>query len=79
MQATSLRDRYRVVEVLRRNSAGTLVEAIDEQKIELPGVRQRVAIQVVDETLSREREYLQRIGRLQCPVPSRHCKAVRCG
>jgi hypothetical protein len=60
-----LRDRYRVVEILRRNAAGTLVEAIDEQKIDLPGVRKRVAIQVVNETLSGDREYLRRVGALQ--------------
>jgi hypothetical protein len=60
-----LRDRYRVVEILRRNAAGTLVEAIDEQKIDLPGVRKRVAIQVVNETLSGDKEYLHRIGTLQ--------------
>lgn len=59
-----LRDRYRVVELLRRNAAGTLVEAIDELKLELP-VRNRVAIQVVDEELSREPDYLHRIGKLQ--------------
>jgi hypothetical protein len=61
-----LGDRYRVVEILRKSSTGMLVEAIDEQKIELPGVRKRVAIQVVNETLSRDREYLHRIGTLQC-------------
>ncbi|MEO8314315.1 MAG: protein kinase [Pseudomonadota bacterium] len=59
-------NRYRVVEILRRNDSGTLVEAVDELKIELPGVRKRVAIQVVDETLSREPEFLHRVGRLQC-------------
>ncbi len=58
-------ERYRVVEVLRRTSAGTLVEAIDETKIELPSARRRVAIQVVDEILARDPAFLSRIGKLQ--------------
>jgi hypothetical protein len=58
-------NRYRVVDILRRNSSSTVVEAIDELKIELPGARRRLAIQVVDETLSRDPEFLARISKVQ--------------
>jgi hypothetical protein len=58
-------NRYRVVDILRRNPSNTVVEAIDELKIELPGARRRLAIQVVDETLSRDPEFLARIAKVQ--------------
>jgi hypothetical protein len=58
-------NRYRVVDILRRNSSSTVVEAIDEMKFELPGARRRLAIQVVDETLSRDPEFLARISKVQ--------------
>jgi hypothetical protein len=58
-------NRYRVVDILRRNSSSTVVEAIDELKIELPGGRRRLAIQVVDENLSRDPEFLARITKVQ--------------
>ncbi len=57
--------RYRVVDILRRIDWMTLVEAIDETKAAMPGVRQRVALQVLDEELSQDPLVLQRIGKLQ--------------
>jgi hypothetical protein len=57
--------RYRVVDILRRREWVTTVEAVDESKAALPGVRQRVMLQVLDEHLSREPLLLQRVGQLQ--------------
>ncbi len=60
-----LSGRYRVVDLLHRDAAGTLVEAIDEPKAAMPGIRQRLAIQVMDHANSCTPELMQRIGRLQ--------------
>lgn len=57
--------RYRVVEILRRREWMTVVEAVDEPKADRPGLRQRVALQVLEEGLSQDPVVLQRIGRLQ--------------
>ncbi|HEY6114237.1 MAG TPA: hypothetical protein VIV37_09030, partial [Gaiellaceae bacterium] len=57
--------RYRVVDILRHESWTTFVEAIDESKVELPGLRQRVLLQLVDESRSRDPLLVQRIGKLQ--------------
>lgn len=57
--------RYRVVDLLQEDAAGPLVEAIDETKAGMPGIRQRLAIQVLDHANSRAPELMQRIGRLQ--------------
>src|SRR5690606_25436924 len=57
--------RYRVVEILRRRDWMTVLEAVDEPKAGLPGIRQRVALQVLDENLSQDTLLLQRIGKLQ--------------
>lgn len=57
--------RYRVVEILRRREWMTVVEAVDEPKADRPGLRQRVALQVLEESLSQDPLVLQRIGRLQ--------------
>lgn len=57
--------RYRAVEILRRRDWLTVLEAVDEPKAGLPGIRQRVALQVLDENLSQDTLLLQRIGKLQ--------------
>ena len=57
--------RYRAVEILRRREWMTLVEAVDEPKAGMPGLRQRVALQVLEEGLSQDPLVLQRIGKLQ--------------
>ena len=57
--------RYRIVDILRRREWMTLAEAVDEPKAGLPGVRQRVALQVLEESLSQDALLLQRIGKLQ--------------
>lgn len=57
--------RYRAVEILRRREWMTTVEAVDEPKAGLPGIRQRVAVQVLDENLTQDPLVLQRIGKLQ--------------
>lgn len=57
--------RYRAVEILRRQEWMTIVEAVDEPKADMPGLRQRVALQVLEESLSQDPLVLQRIGRLQ--------------
>lgn len=57
--------RYRAVEILQQREWLTVVEAVDEPKAGLPGLRQRVALQVLDEGLSQDPLVLQRIGKLQ--------------
>lgn len=57
--------RYRIVDILRRREWMTLAEAVDEPKAGLPGIRQRVALQVLEESLSQDALLLQRIGKLQ--------------
>jgi hypothetical protein len=57
--------RYRAVEILRRRDWMTLLEAVDETKAGLPGVRQRVCLQVLEENLTRDTVLMQRIGKLQ--------------
>lgn len=57
--------RYRVVDILRRDATGTLIEALDEPKVMLTGIRTRVAIQLLDETGSRAPDLLPRLGKLQ--------------
>src|SRR5690606_19380450 len=39
--------RYRVVDILRRREWMTLAEAVDEPKAGMPGIRQRVSLQVL--------------------------------
>ena len=60
-----LRGRYRIVEVLRRDQSGLLLEAVDEQRKNVPEVRQRVGILLLDSHRSAEPELLQRLFRLQ--------------
>lgn len=57
--------RYRVVDILQRTDWMTVAEAIDEPKAGLPGLRQRVALQVLDDARSHDQLLLQRIGKLQ--------------
>ncbi|MEO6185474.1 MAG: protein kinase [Steroidobacteraceae bacterium] len=57
--------RYRVVDILRSDATGTLVEALDETKVRLTGIRTRVAIQLLDDPGPRAPDLLQRLGKLQ--------------
>lgn len=59
-----LRGRYRIVEVLRRDQSGLLLEAVDEQRVNVT-VRQRVSILLFDARRSAEPELVQRLCRLQ--------------
>lgn len=43
-----LRGRYRIIGILGDGSAGTVVEAIDEMRADIPGVSQRIAIRIRD-------------------------------
>ena len=56
---------FRVVDILHSDAFGTLVEALDEHKINLPGIRRRVAIHVMDARLARSPQLLARLGKLQ--------------
>jgi len=58
-------ERYRVVDVLQKEDWTTFVEAIDETKVDLPGIRQRVMLQLVDESRSSDPLLVQRVGKLQ--------------
>lgn len=60
-----IRARYRILGVLRREPGDTLLEAMDEVRSAVPGVRQRVAIHVLDEYQSADPVILQRMCRLQ--------------
>ena len=60
-----LKDRYRVVEARPRTKASLLIEAIDKARVDLPEVRQRVAITLLSDELSRDIDLVQRIYRLQ--------------
>ena len=60
-----IRGRYRVTEILHRNAWGTMVEAVDEHRVDVPDVRTRVAVYVYDVLRSGEAELLQRIYGLQ--------------
>lgn len=60
-----LRARYRILEILRKEPGETLFEAADEIRSAVPGVRQRVAIHVLDEFPSADPAVLQRMCRLQ--------------
>jgi serine/threonine protein kinase len=57
--------RYRIVEILRRTDWMTLAEAVDELKAALPGVRQRVALEILDESVAQDPLLLPRIGKVQ--------------
>lgn len=57
--------RYRVVGILRQREWMTAVEAVDEPKAGLPGLRQRVTLLVLDGDISRDPLLLQRVGKLQ--------------
>lgn len=43
-----LRSRYRIIGILGSGAAGTVVEAIDEMRAEIPGISQRIAIRIRD-------------------------------
>lgn len=60
-----IRGRYRVTEILDKNAWGTMVEAVDEHRVDVPEVRTRVAVYVYDVLRSGEAELLQRIYGLQ--------------
>lgn len=60
-----LRGRYRIIEVLRRDHSGLLLEAVDEQRANVPEVRQRVSILLFDARRSAEPDLVQRLCRLQ--------------
>lgn len=60
-----LRGRYRIMEVLRRDQSGLLLEAVDEQRMNVPEVRQRVSILLFDARRSADPDLVQRLCRLQ--------------
>jgi len=60
-----LRGRYRITEILRRDTSGVLVEAVDEVRADVPGVRRRIALQLIESKGARSPELLKRVYQLQ--------------
>jgi len=60
-----LRGRYRITEILRRDSSGVLAEAVDEVRSDVPGVRRRISIQLFDAKGLRNSDLLKRVYQLQ--------------
>ena len=60
-----LRGRYRITEILRRDLSGVLVEAVDEVRADVPGVRRRIALQLIESKGARSPELLKRVYQLQ--------------
>jgi serine/threonine protein kinase len=66
---TLLRGRYRVIGVLGRSDKGTVVEAIDEMRADVPDIMQRIAIRILDAQQLKESgqmsAYLRHVCKLQ--------------
>lgn len=60
-----LRGRYRLVDLIGEDEAGTLYEALDELNLGVPGARPRVAVRVISSDPSRLPERLRRLARVQ--------------
>ena len=60
-----LRGRYRITEILRRDPSGVLVEAVDEVRADVPGVRRRISLHLIESKGARSPELLKRVYQLQ--------------
>jgi hypothetical protein len=62
---STLKGRYRIVDILQQSDDGMVLEALDQVRADLPDVSQRVTVRTISEGRSRELELVQRLYRLQ--------------
>ncbi len=56
-----LRDRYRIMSVLGRGGTGTVLEAVDQFRLDVPNGGQRVALKVLDSDVAERPELLNQL------------------